>query len=417
MGEEVYVIGVGMIRFGKHPEKSVKELTADAMEAVLLDAPPDIKKDLEAVWYSNSLWGQTTGQHSIRGQVATAALGIPGIPVMNVENGCAGATSALHGGWMSIKAGVYDVVLAMGVEKVWFPEDKAKMFGWFMSGMDVEFGRTMIAAFQEHAAKGKEEGAGGGGDGKKGGSHSPFMDVYGMGARLHMERYGTTQRQLAVISAKNHYHGSLNPLAQYQKNMSVEEVLADNVVSYPLTRPMCAPIGDGAAAAILCSERGLKRYPDARPVRIRASVLAAGAFPDYGLKPIGERLSRKAYEQAGLGPEDIDVAEVHDATAFGELLQCEELGFCAEGMGGVLAESGDTTLGGKLPINTSGGLECRGHPIGASGLAQIHELATQLRGEAGARQVEGAKIALSENGGGFIGMEEAAMCVHILEGM
>jgi acetyl-CoA acetyltransferase len=238
-----------------------------------------------------------------------------------------------------------------------------------------------------------------------------------MGARLHMERYGTTQRQLAVISAKNHYHGSLNPLAQYQKDMSVEEVLADKVVAYPLTRPMCAPIGDGAAAALLCSGSRLKRYPDARPVRIRASVLAAGALPDYGLEPIGTRLSRKAYEQAGLGPEDIDVAEVHDATAFGELLQCEELGFCPEGEGGILAESGDTTLGGKLPINTSGGLECRGHPIGASGLAQIHELVTQLRGEAGARQVEGARIALSENGGGFIGMEEAAMCVHILEGV
>jgi acetyl-CoA acetyltransferase len=199
--------------------------------------------------------------------------------------------------------------------------------------------------------------------------------------------------------------------------MSVEEVLEDNPVSYPLTRSMCAPIGDGAAAALLCSERLLKRYPDARPVRIRASVLAAGALPDSGLEPIGERLSKKAYEQAGIGPEDIDVAEVHDATAFGELLQSEELGFCPEGMGGVLAESGDTTLGGKLPINTSGGLECRGHPIGASGLAQIHELVVQLRGEAGARQVEGARIALSENGGGFIGTEEAAMCIHILEGM
>ena len=415
MGEEIYVLGVGMIRFGKYPDKSVKGLTADTMESVLRDALPDIKKDIEAVWFSNSLWGQTQGQHSIRGQVATAALGIPGIPIMNVENGCAGATSALHGGWMSIKAGVYDLVLAIGVEKVWFPEDKAKMFGWFMSGMDVEFGRTMIAAFQEHAASKSGGESAGGRD--KGGSHSPFMDVYGMGARLHMERYGTTQRQLAVISSKNHYHGSLNPHAQYQKAMSVEEVLEDNPVSYPLTRSMCAPIGDGAAAALLCSERLLKRYPDARPVRIRASVLAAGALPDSGLEPIGERLSKKAYEQAGIGPEDIDVAEVHDATAFGELLQSEELGFCPEGMGGVLAESGDTTLGGKLPINTSGGLECRGHPIGASGLAQIHELVVQLRGEAGARQVEGARIALSENGGGFIGTEEAAMCIHILEGM
>jgi acetyl-CoA acetyltransferase len=414
MGEEVYVLGVGMIRFGKHPQKSVKNLTADAVRSLMQDAPLESTKAIEAVWFSNTLWGQTTGQHSIRGQVALAPLGIQGLPIMNVENGCAGATSALHGGWMAIKAGVYDLVLAIGVEKVWFPEDKAKMFGWFMSGMDVEFGRAMIGAFQEHAASvSKDKGSE---DSNKNESHSPFMDVYGMGARLHMERYGSTQRQLAVISSKNHHHGSLNPLAQYQKDMSVEEVLQDKVIAYPLTRPMCAPIGDGAAAALLCSKRLLKSYPDARPVRIRASVLASGALPESGLEGIGKRLSKKAYEQGGLGPEDIDVAEVHDATAFGELLQCEELGFCGEGQGGVLAESGDTALGGKLPINTSGGLECRGHPIGASGLAQIHELVTQLRGEAGPRQVEGARIAMSENGGGFIGLEEAAMCLHILEG-
>jgi acetyl-CoA acetyltransferase len=412
MGDDVYVLGVGMIRFGKYPERSVKQMTADTIGSLLEDAPIDDAGDIEAVWFSNTLWGQTTGQHSIRGQVALAPLGIQGLPIMNVENGCAGATSALHGAWMSIKAGVHDLVLAMGVEKVWFPEDKAKMYSWFMSGMDVEFGRAMIEGFREHAASVKS-GVSGGGDG---GSYSPFMDVYGMGARLHMERYGSTQRQLAVISSKNHHHGSLNPLAQYQKPMSVEEVLADKVVAYPLTRPMCAPIGDGAAAALLCSDRLLKKYPGARPVRIRASVLASGALPDSGLEGIGRRLSKRAYEQAGIDPEDVDLAEVHDATAFGELLQSEELGFCPEGEGGVLAESGDTALGGKLPINTSGGLECRGHPIGASGLAQIHELVTQLRGDAGARQVEGARVALSENGGGFIGMEEAAMCVHILEG-
>ncbi|MDI7253190.1 MAG: thiolase family protein, partial [Actinomycetota bacterium] len=211
------------------------------------------------------------------------------------------------------------------------------------------------------------------------------------------------------------YHGSLNPLAQYRKNMSVEEVLEDVLVAYPLTRSMCAPVGDGAAAALLCSERALKRYPEARPVRILASALASGSLPDSGLEPIGKRLSKTAYEMAGLGPGDVDVAEVHDATAFGELLQYEELGFCPEGEGGPFAESGATRLGGKLPVNTSGGLECRGHPIGASGIAQVYELVTQLRGEAGPRQVEGARIALAENGGGFIGMGEAAMCIHILE--
>lgn len=218
-----------------------------------------------------------------------------------------------------------------------------------------------------------------------------------------------------MIAAKNHYHGSLNPLAQYHRDMSVEEVLEDVLVAYPLTRSMCAPVGDGAAAALLCSERALRRFPHARPVRILASVLASGSLPNSGLEPIGKRLSKVAYEMAGLGPEDVDVAEVHDATAFGELLQYEELGFCAEGEGGPFAESGATRLGGKLPVNTSGGLECRGHPIGASGIAQVHELVVQLRGDTGTRQVEGARIALAENGGGFIGAGEAAMCIHILE--
>jgi len=192
-------------------------------------------------------------------------------------------------------------------------------------------------------------------------------------------------------------------------------VLEDPVVAYPLTRSMCAPIGDGAAAAIICSERPLKRFPEARPIRIRASILASGSLPDSGLAGISQRASQRAYEVAGLAPGDINVAEVHDATAFGELSQYEGLGFCPEGEGGPFAESGATKLGGKLPVNTSGGLECRGHPIGASGIAQMHELVTQLRGDAGSRQVEGARIALAENGGGFIGMGEAAMCVHILE--
>jgi acetyl-CoA acetyltransferase len=197
--------------------------------------------------------------------------------------------------------------------------------------------------------------------------------------------------------------------------MSVEEILADKMVAYPLTRAMCAPIGDGAAAAFVCSERALERFPDARPVRIRASVLASGCLPDSGLDTIGRRASRAVYEMAGLGPQDLDVVEVHDATAYGELMQYEELGLCEPGGGGPHAESGATRLGGKQPVNPSGGLECRGHPIGASGLAQIYELVQQLRGDAGPRQVEGARIAMAENGGGFIGLGEAAMGIHIME--
>ncbi|MDD3717302.1 MAG: thiolase family protein [Actinomycetota bacterium] len=414
MSDNVYILGVGMVRFKKYPEKTIKMLTAEALEALVGDVQVK-KEDIEAAWFSNSGWGMSQMQHCIRGQVALAPLGIQGIPITNVENACAGASTAIHGAWTAVKAGLYDLVLAVGAEKVYFPEDRAKMFEGFASGADVEFVHGMIAAFQADAAKKAAEAEEGGKEKKGGGGHTAFMDIYAMGARMHMKAYGTTQRQLAVIAAKNHHNGSMNPMAQYQMDMTVEEVLEDYQVAYPLTRAMCAPIGDGAAAAIICSEKALGRFPDAKPVRIRASVLVSGSLPDSGLAVIGERASRRAYEAAGLGPEDIDVAEVHDATAFGELAQYEEMGFCPVGEGGPFAESGATSLGGKTPVNPSGGLECRGHPIGASGLAQAYELVNQLRGAAGPRQVEGARIALAENGGGFIGMGEAAMCVHILE--
>jgi acetyl-CoA acetyltransferase len=228
-----------------------------------------------------------------------------------------------------------------------------------------------------------------------------------------MERYGSTQEQLAIIAAKNHWHGSLNPDAQYRMNMTVEQVLKDRLVSHPLTRAMCAPMGDGAAAAILVSEDVLASLPDARPVKVRASVLASGSTrPGNQARATAQR----AYEMAGVGPEDIDTAEVHDATAFGELVMTENLGFCGEGEGGQYAASGATRIGGVRPINPSGGLECRGHPIGATGLAQLAEIFYQLRGEAAERQVEGARLAMTENGGGFIGTGEAAIAIHILEG-
>jgi acetyl-CoA acetyltransferase len=241
------------------------------------------------------------------------------------------------------------------------------------------------------------------------------MDAYAMGARWHMNKYGSTKRQLAVICSKNHFHGSLNPNAQFQEPMTVDEVMNAKPVTYPLTVPMCAPVGDGAAAAILCSEKYLKKLNGARPVKILASVLGSGSGRDLDGEDIGERLSKQAYEIAGVGPNDLSLAELHDATAYGELHQYEAMGFCAPGEGGPLAESGATTLGGRIPVNTSGGLECRGHPIGASGLAQIVEVVTQLRGEAGKRQVEGARIGLTENGGGNLGVEEASMTIHIFE--
>jgi acetyl-CoA acyltransferase len=246
--------------------------------------------------------------------------------------------------------------------------------------------------------------------------HSPFMDVYGFSARQHMKKYGSTIEQLATIASKNHWHSSLNPNAQYRFTISPEQVLADRMVTWPLTRAMCAPIGDGSASAVLCDEKTVRRLGLlSQAVKIKASVLGSGRERSFDGIDIGGRLSQIAYQTAGVGPREIDFAEVHDATAFGELHQAEALGFCNEGEGGVFAESGATKIGGQKPLNPSGGLESRGHPIGASGLAQIHELVTQLQGRAKARQIENAQIGMAENGGGALGQEEAAMCIHILE--
>jgi acetyl-CoA acetyltransferase len=386
-------------------------MARDAVNLVLKDAGLE-KGDIQAAYVSNTFWGMFAGQHSIRGEVMLWDLGMDRIPIVNCENACAGASTALYLGYTAIKAGMFDVVLALGSEKITH-ENKAMSLGAYATCMDVENFAAHLKMFEEVSKQFTvkiPESQSAPGEGR-----SVFMDAYAMGARWHMSKFGSTQRQLALICSKNHLHGSLNPLAQYQTTMSMEEVLADKPVAYPLTRAMCAPVGDGAAAAILCSEKYLKRLKEKRPVRIRASVLGSGMHRDLDGPDIGERLSKQAYDMAGLGPKDINLAELHDATSYGELHQVEAMGFCKLGEGGIFAESGATTLGGSLPINTSGGLECRGHPIGASGLAQIHEVVTQLRGEAGKRQVEGACIGLTENGGGNLGVEEASMTIHIFE--
>jgi acetyl-CoA acyltransferase len=405
-----------MIKFGKYLEKGVKNLTGEALDLVLKDCGLE-KQDIEAAWFSNSAWGMASFQHCIRGQVALSANGLQGLSITNVENACAGASTALNAAWMSILARQYDCVLAIGVEKQ-YNENRALTMSGFISGTDVEVTMELIAKFQEEEKKRKDEQSRLSGKKpveEKPGGHSSFMDLYAMGARMHMESYGSTQRQLAVIAAKAHNNSTMNPLAQYTFPMTVEEVIADREVAWPLTRSMCAPIGDGAAAAIICSERFLKKKGFRRPVRIRSSVLKSGNR--VGENDICSRTSGAAYAMAGVDPDDIDVAEVHDATAFGELYQTEQMGFCPTGEGGPFAESGATAIGGKIPINPSGGLMARGHPVGASGLAQIYELVTHLRGEAGKRQVEKCRIAMAENGGGFLGMGEAAMAIHILEKM
>ncbi len=407
MSNDVWIIGVGMIKFGKFLQRSIKDMTGQVINEVLKDCGLS-RENIQAAWFSNSSWGIYSFQHCIRGQVALTANGIQAIPITNVENACASGSTALHGAWTAIKAGIYDVTLAVGAEKL-YDEDRAKVMGGFMAGTDVEEMSRVVNRLQEQeakekAAKSQPEAQGG---------HSAFMDFYAAGARAHMKRFGSTQKQLAVIAAKNHNNSTLNPLAQYTFPQTVEQVLNDRIVAYPLTRAMCAPIGDGAAAAIICSEDFLKKHLSDRAIKIRASILEGGTRT--GTDNIGERAGKRAFEVASLGPKDIDVMEVHDATAFGEVSAMEALGFCPRGEGGLIAERGDTALHGKIPVNTSGGLLSRGHPIGASGLAQIYELVTQLRGEAGQRQVLKHRIAMTENGGGTVGTGEAAMTIHVLE--
>jgi len=416
MSDNVYIIGVGMTKFGKWLERSIKDLTGEALEAALKDAGVG-REDIEAAWFSNTGWGIFSFQHSIRGQVALSANGLQGVPITNVENACASGSTALHGGWTAIKAGLFDCVLAVGAEKI-YNEDRMLVMKSFSAGTDVEEMQRRMAELKALEQKRREEEAkkpGGEVQQEKPGGHSVFMDFYAAGARNHMKKYGSTQRQLAVIASKAHNNSTLNPKAQYTFPQTVDEVMQDRIVSFPLTRAMCAPIGDGAAAAILCSERFLKAHPSKRAVKILASVLKSGRRT--GANDISERAAKQAYEIAGLGPTDVQVMEVHDATAFGEISQMEALGFCPAGEGGALAESGATALTGRIPVNPSGGLISRGHPIGASGLAQIYELVTQLRWEAGPRQVKDPRIAMTENGGGTLGNGEAAMTIHILEKM
>src|SRR3990172_10567176 len=261
--DNVYIVGAGMIRFTKYADKRMKQLTKDCLSALLKDAPVK-KEEIQAVWFSNSGWGMEVdesrgmpvGQHCIRGGGALLSAGIQGIPIMNVENACASGSNAVHAAWMAIKAGVYDIVMAIGVEKMYYPEHKDRTMAGFLAGTDVEVTAKMIEMMKAQARKKAEEVAKAAG--KEAGAdkqRSSFMDIYATGARMHAEMYKSTQKQLAIIASKNHSHASLNPNAQYQNEMTVDEVLADELVAYPLTRAMCAPIGDGAAAVILCSEK------------------------------------------------------------------------------------------------------------------------------------------------------------------
>lgn len=406
--EDVYLLGVGMTVFGKMPEKSVQDLTRESVTEALKDAGRGLR-DIQAVYFSNTGQGALEGQHMVRGQIAMRALGLGNVPVVNVENACASASTAFHLACTHIRAGAADVVLAVGVEKMCMP-DKSEAFQLLMGAQDVHGADALQRSVEALVRNGPES------TDPDGGPRSIFMDVYAGLAKQHMRLYGSTQCMFAAVTAKNRAHAQHNPRAQYRTPCTVDEVLAARSIAWPLTLPMCSPVSDGGAAAILCSAKALQRLGAQRALKVYASVLASGG--DRGVDDVDNhitrRASRTAYEQAGLGPADMSLAEVHDATAVGEVIQVENLGLCPPGLGGRFAVDGATSIGGSIPVNPSGGLECKGHPIGATGLGQIHELATQLRGEAGARQVERARFAIAENGGGFLGCEEVAACITIL---
>ncbi|HFT8006076.1 TPA: thiolase family protein [Burkholderia cenocepacia] len=407
----IYIAGIAMTVFGRHLDRSLDDLAREALQRALRDAGCHADA-IRAAFYAGITNGALQGQLSIPGQVVFSKIGLEGIPVFNVENACASGSTAVHLAVRQLQSGACDVALALGAEKM-NVADKAKSFalfdaGWDVSRVDENF--AMLARLGE----GIEPPPGSESDRP----YSRFMKIYAALCRHHMHTYGTTQRQIAAVSAKNHGHSVHNPYSQFRQPFTIDEVLAAAPITYPITLPMCAPLSDGAAAAILCTEEGLERIgaDRSRCIRIAASVIRSFTRRriDEPHKHIGRLAALQAYEQAGVGPEDMDVAEVHDASAMGEIIQAENLGFVPLGAGGPAAERGEFTLGGRIPINTSGGLESKGHPLGATGIGQLYELVTQLRGEAGARQVDGARHAIQENGGGLQGVEEAALAIHIL---
>lgn len=404
MTGDVFIAGISMTPFGKRLDESVKSLTSAAVRDALDDAGV-AAGDIEAAWFSNTRQPMLEGQNTIRGQIALRSAGITSIPIVNIENACASGSTAVLQALTAIRAGMTDIALVAGTDKMVYPDRPEKVAAAFAGGTDVHDRDGVVDYIVSIGGE------------KPGPDRSLFMDLYAAQARVHMDRFGTTQEDFARIASNTHCHGARNPKAQYRTPFTVDEVLADKPIVYPFTRAMCAPVSDGASAAVICSETAMRRIGTGRAVRVRACALVSTMErqkDDYA-NHIGRRAANAAYEEAGVGPGDIDVVEVHDATAYAAVQQIENLGLCEPGDVGACLKRGDFRIGGRAPVNPSGGLLARGHPVGATGVAQLYELTMQLRGEAGPRQVGGARLAIAENGGGFLGVEEGATAVTILE--
>lgn len=388
MASPVALVGAGMTRFGKHPEKSIKTLAAPAVHEALADAGLE-PRDIEMAFVANAIGALITGQVSVLGQSVLRSLGFSGIPVYNVDNACAGGATALNLAVQAVRAGAAEAVLVLGVEKM-VTGDRALTYRALNGAADIDF----------VAASGVDPEAG-----------SVFVSaVYPPRLQAYADRHPLSAETLARIAVKNRAHAALNPMAQYVTPMTVEEVLASRVVAAPVTALMCAPITDGAAAVVVVREDRVRR--EQRPVWVRGSAVGMAAAQDD--ESTIRRVSRRVYLEAGMTPQDVHVAEVHDSIAFNELHAYEELGLCAPGEGSRLVEEGATSLGGRIPVNPSGGLESRGHPVAATGVAQVIELVHQLRGEAGDRQVPDARHGLAESAGGYAGGDTAAVAVTAL---
>jgi acetyl-CoA acetyltransferase len=373
----VSVIGVGMIPFGKYPDRKLADLGWPAVKSAIVDANIEPRK-IEAVYCGTALGGMMSGQR-VMGRV-----GLTGIPIANIENACSSSSTAFRQGIMAIQTGQFDVVLVIGVEKL------------------TKFGGGTLPLEEEDWEVSQ-------------GLSMPAL--YAMRAKRYMHDFGLTREQLALVSVKNRRHGVFNSDAQIRKEVTVDEVLASRPIADPFTLLQCCPTGDGAAAVILCATSVAKQFRS-DPVKVIASDVTSGkyvtGFRDMTIPEITVRGAQEAYRDAGIGPKDVDVAEVHDAFSIAELLYYEAFGFCERGQAGSFIESGATTFGGKVVVNPSGGLLAKGHPIGATGAAQVVEVVRQLRGQAGARQVEGAKIGLTHaTGGGISGFDHGACSIHI----
>ena len=375
---DVYVLGIDMIKFGRFPDKSVPQLGAEAAKLAMKDAGLTIQ-DMEALYSGNLMQAA-----AMVGQRVLQEIGMTGIPVTNSSNACATGATAFREGWTAIKAGLYDVVLVVGVEQL----GGAGLLG----------------------------GGGGGGIPKEGLLGSGLMPaVFAEAGMEHARKYGTTFEQFAKVSVKNHQHSVKNPKAMYQKETPLDMVMGSEMIAYPNTKLMCSVNVDGAAAAVLVSERKAKELGMGRAVKVAASVLTSDPYTERDLvMPDVNTCTRlaaaKAYELAGVGPEDLDLVELHDCFATAEILHYENLGLCKDGEAGRMIDEGETSHGGRIPVNVSGGLLSKGHPLGATGVANIYELTTHLRGEAGARQVEGARLGLAH----VIGLGSACG-IHIME--